>query len=69
MQGISASQGIAYGTVFVYLQSDVEVPCYQVDADKRIEEVSRFDKALLTTRQRISKIKTRWRKTWARMRR
>lgn len=56
VQGISASQGIAYGTVFVYLQSDVEVPCYQVDADKRIEEVSRFDKALLTTRQQISKI-------------
>ena len=43
VQGIAASQGIAYGTVFVYLQSDVEVPCYQVDADKRIEEVSRFD--------------------------
>ena len=56
MQGISASQGIAYGTVFVYLQSDVEVPSYQVDGEKRIEEVARFDKALLTTRQQIAKI-------------
>lgn len=56
VQGISASQGIAYGTVFVYLQSDVEVPSYQVDGEKRIEEVARFDKALLTTRQQIAKI-------------
>lgn len=56
VQGISASQGIAYGTVFVYLQSDVEVPSYQVDEVKRLEEVARFDKALLTTRQQIAKI-------------
>jgi phosphotransferase system enzyme I (PtsI) len=56
VQGISASQGIAYGTVFVYLQSDVEVPSYQVDEVKRIDEVARFDKALLTTRQQIAKI-------------
>jgi len=56
VQGISASHGIAYGTVFVYLQSDVEVPSYQVDAEKRVEEVARFDKALLTTRRQIAKI-------------
>lgn len=56
VQGISASQGIAYGTVFVYLQSDVEVPSYQVDGEKRLEEVARFDKALLATRQQIAKI-------------
>jgi phosphotransferase system enzyme I (PtsI) len=56
VQGISASQGIAYGTVFVYLQSDVEVPSYQVDLEKGIEEIARFDQALLTTRQQIAKI-------------
>ena len=56
VQGISASQGIAYGTVLVYLQSDVEVPSYQVDLEKRIEEIARFDQALLTTRQQIAKI-------------
>ncbi len=54
--GISASQGIAYGQIFVYLQSEVEIPAYQVDSDKRIDEISRFDKALLVTRQQISKI-------------
>jgi phosphotransferase system enzyme I (PtsI) len=56
VQGIAASQGIAYGQVFLFIQSDVEVPCYQVDADKRVSEASRFDKALLVTRQQIAKI-------------
>jgi phosphotransferase system enzyme I (PtsI) len=58
VQGISASQGIAYGQIFVYLQSDVAIPSYQVDPDKRIDEISRFDKALLVTRQQISKIQS-----------
>lgn len=56
VQGIAASQGIAYGQVFVYIQSDVEVPSYQVEQDKRGMEVARFDKALLLTRQQIAKI-------------
>jgi phosphotransferase system enzyme I (PtsI) len=56
VQGISASQGIAYGQIFVYLQSEVEIPSYQVDPDKRIDEIARFDKALLVTRQQIAKI-------------
>ncbi len=56
VQGISASQGIAYGPVFVYLQSDVEVPSYVVDPGKRMEEIARFEQALLLTRQQISKI-------------
>ena len=58
VQGISASQGIAYGQVFLYLQSNVEVPSYQVDPGKRIEEISRFDQALLATRQQIGKIQS-----------
>ncbi len=56
VQGISASQGIAYGQIFVYLQSKVEIPSYQVDPDKQIDEIARFDKALLLTRQQIAKI-------------
>ena len=55
--GIAASQGIAYGQIFVYVQSDVEVPSYQVEAEKRIDEVARFDRALIVTRQQVSKIK------------
>jgi phosphoenolpyruvate-protein phosphotransferase (PTS system enzyme I) len=58
VQGIAASEGIAYGQVFVYIQSDVEVPSYQVEPDKRIEEIARFDQALLVTRQQIAKIQS-----------
>ena len=58
VQGISASPGIAFAQIFVYIQSDVEVPSYLVDAGKRGEEVARFDRALLATRQQISKIKS-----------
>jgi phosphoenolpyruvate-protein phosphotransferase (PTS system enzyme I) len=58
VQGISASQGIAYGEIFVYLQSQVEVPSYQVDPEKRIDEIARFDQALLITRQQIAKIQS-----------
>jgi len=57
VQGIPASQGIAYGQVFVYIQSNVEVPSYAVDPGKGIDEVARFDRALVITRQQISKIK------------
>ena len=58
VQGISASPGIAYGEIFVYLQSDVEVPSYQVDADRLGAEVARFEKALVVTRQQIAKIQS-----------
>ena len=57
VQGIAASQGIAYGQIFVYIQSDVEVPSYQVETEKRIDEVARFDRALVVTRQQVTKIK------------
>ncbi|HEY1849028.1 MAG TPA: phosphoenolpyruvate--protein phosphotransferase [Opitutaceae bacterium] len=57
MQGISASQGIAYGQIFVYVQSEVQIPSYQVDDVKRIDEIARFDKALLVTRQQITKVR------------
>lgn len=57
VQGISASDGIAYGEVFLYLQTDLQVPAYQVDAGRRIEEIARFDQGLVVTRQQITKIK------------
>lgn len=58
LQGIPASPGIAYGKIFVYIQSSVEVPHYQVEESKREAEVDRFDQALVKTRQQISKIQS-----------
>jgi phosphotransferase system enzyme I (PtsI) len=57
VQGISASNGIAFGEVFLYLQTEIEVPAYQVDPDKRVEEIARFEQGLVATRQQITKIK------------
>jgi len=56
VQGIAASKGIAYGQVFLYLQSELEVPRYTVDPDKRVAEIARFEQALIVTRQQIAKI-------------
>ncbi len=56
IQGIAASKGIAYGQVFLYQQSELEIPRYTVDPDKRTAEIARFEQALVVTRQQISKI-------------
>ena len=56
IQGIAASKGIAYGQVFLYLQSELEIPRYTVDPDKRGAEIARFEQALVVTRQQISQI-------------
>lgn len=58
VQGIAASQGIAYGQAFLYIQSDVQVPTYLVDPAKRMEEIARFENALVVTRQQIQKIQS-----------
>ena len=56
IQGIPASQGIAHGQVFLYLQGELEIPRYTVEPDKRPAEIARFEQALLVTRQQISRI-------------
>ncbi|MSU45668.1 MAG: phosphoenolpyruvate--protein phosphotransferase [Lacunisphaera sp.] len=56
LPGIAASKGIAYGQVFLYMQSELEIPRYTVDPDKRPAEIARFEQALVVTRQQISKI-------------
>ena len=49
IQGLAASKGIAYGRVFLYLQSELEIPRYTVDPDKRVAEIARFEQALITS--------------------
>jgi len=57
LQGVAASPGIAHGPVFLHLQSDVELPAYDIEPARRGEEVARFDRALVVTRQQVQKIK------------
>ena len=42
--------------MFLYLQSELEIPHYTVDPDKRVAEIARFEQALVVTRQQISQI-------------
>ena len=56
-EGIAASPGVAHGRAVVYLQKQLEVPCYDVAADKIDAELERFDQAILETRAEISKIR------------
>ena len=62
IQGIPASQGIAHGQVFLYLQSELEIPRYTVEPDKRDAEIARFEQALLVTRRQISQVQEQVRK-------
>jgi phosphotransferase system enzyme I (PtsI) len=56
VHGLAASKGIAYGQVFLYLQSELEIPRYTVDPEKRVAEIARFDQALVVTRKQIAAI-------------
>jgi phosphoenolpyruvate-protein phosphotransferase (PTS system enzyme I) len=56
-EGISASPGIAHGKAFIYRKSELEVPEYQIPADKIAGEYERLNHALMQTRGQISKIR------------
>ncbi len=55
--GIAASPGVASGPLFSLSQGDVEVPRYTIPANKREEEISRFEQGLMETRKQISSIR------------
>ena len=55
LEGIAASPGIAHGTAFVYLQKQLDVPCYDIAGDCDAE-IERFDQAILETRAEITAV-------------
>jgi len=57
VQGIAASQGIAYGQVFLYVQRELDLPQYQIDPAKRMDEIARFERALVDTRKDVSRVR------------
>lgn len=56
LRGIAASPGIAHGKVFVYLQANLEVPCYDIK-DSVEAEMERLDQAIIQTRAQITEVK------------
>lgn len=57
VQGIAASQGIAYGQVFLYVQKDLDLPQYQIEPSRRVDEIARFERALVDTRKEIGRVR------------
>lgn len=57
LEGIAASPGVAHGPALVYLQKQLDVPCYDVDESAVERELERFDRAILGTRAEITTIR------------
>lgn len=57
LEGIAASPGVAHGPAFVLHQHALEVPAYRVSESGIREEISRFEQALVLTRQQILAIR------------
>ena len=57
LHGIAASPGVAHGRVFRFLHGEVEVPCYSVPKESQEAEITRFEQALLETREQIQAIR------------
>jgi phosphotransferase system enzyme I (PtsI) len=59
LEGIAASPGVAYGTALLYLQKELDVPCYDLQDGGIDAEIERFDQAILETREEISAVRTK----------
>lgn len=57
LEGIAASPGVAQGKAFLYLQKQLDVPCFTIPEDGVDAEVERFDQAILQTRSEISEVR------------
>lgn len=57
LEGIAASPGVAHGVALVYLQHQLDVPCYELKDSSLDEELARFDQAILETRGEITSIR------------
>ncbi|MBN2069759.1 MAG: phosphoenolpyruvate--protein phosphotransferase [Opitutales bacterium] len=58
LKGIPASPGVAHGPAFLFLKKELEIPSYQVPEDRREEEISRFEAAIVETRKQINTIRS-----------
>ena len=57
LEGIAASPGVAHGRAVVYLQKQLNVPCFDIKEDQVDAELERFDKAILETRAEIVEVR------------
>lgn len=57
LKGIAASPGVAHGRAVVYLQKQLDVPCFDIEEDAVEQELVRFDQAILETRAEITQVR------------
>jgi phosphotransferase system enzyme I (PtsI) len=57
LEGIAASPGVAHGTALLYLQKELDVPCYDLAPEVIDSEIERFDQAILQTREEITEVR------------
>jgi phosphotransferase system enzyme I (PtsI) len=57
LEGIAASPGVAHGTALLYLQKELDVPCYDLAPEVIDSEIERFDQAILQTREEITAVR------------
>lgn len=57
LEGIAASPGVAHGPALVYLQKQLDVPCFDLEESELESELDRFDRAILETRAEITSIR------------
>lgn len=59
IEGIAASPGVAHGTALLYLQRELDVPCYDLKPEAVDGEMERFDQAILRTREEITTVRNK----------
>lgn len=59
LEGIAASPGVAHGTALLYLQKELDVPCYDLKPEAVDAEIERFDQAILQTREEITGVRNK----------
>ncbi len=57
LRGIAGSPGVAHGPGFVFIQSALDIPAYEVKPEDSEAEIARFEQGLLETREQIHKIR------------
>lgn len=57
LRGIAGSPGVGHGKAFVFIQSELAVPTYEVRKEDSAQEIARFERGLVATRHQISQIR------------
>jgi len=58
-QGIGVSPGVAHGTILVHRMAEETVPHYDITSEQVPNEISRYEQALIATRQQLHDLQQR----------